>query len=302
MMNAYNNIPIELSGSGDIRIIGPRKSGKTAFMAALARWPNASASSPIQSIAPYDESAGQLISMAKDILEDGRELAGTDYALNANDSPTYTLLITLNPSLFRHPVAKLKGKAVRLQVSCREYAGELTKDLCSNISSSLMENYIDDCALSGGLLLLIDGTSKSDKEYAEAFWNLQRRLNERLRLESNRLNSYRIAVVFTKCEQSSIWIHRNDFQKFASLKFPMTQKVLASWSDLWKCDVNYFFCSAFGTKGIPPQPNFKLVRKDRDGVNGVIDKPAIWRPLGLIAPLYWLHTGHEDSRLRNLEI
>jgi GTPase SAR1 family protein len=300
-MNAYNNIPLELLGKGDIKIIGPRKSGKTTFMAALARWPNADVDSPIQSIDPYDESAGQLIGMAKDILEDGRELSGTDYTDNANNSPTYTLLITLKPSLFKHPIAKLKGQDIRLQVSCREYSGELIKDLRSNTSSQIMENYLNDCASAGGLLLLIDGTSTSDREYAEAFENLQRGLNERLRLENGRLSNCRIAVVFTKCEQPSIWINRNDFRRFASLKFPLTQKVLSNWGALWRCDVNYFFCSAFGTKGIPPRPNFRLVNKDNEGVYGVIDKPSIWRPLGLIAPLYWLQTGYEDARLRNLE-
>jgi hypothetical protein len=300
-MNAYNNIPLELSGNGDIKIIGPRKSGKTTFMAALARWPNADATSPIQSIDPYDESAGQLIGMAKDILEDGRELSGTDYTDSANESPTYTLLITLKPSLFKHPIAKLKGQNIRLQVSCREYSGELIKDLRSNTSSQILDNYLNDCALAGGLLLLIDGTSTSDREYAEAFENLQRGLNERLRLENGRLSNCRIAIVFTKCEQPSIWINRNDFSGFASLKFPMTKKVLSNWSALWRCDVNYFFCSAFGTKGIPPRPNFRLINKDNEGVYGVIDKPTIWRPLGLIAPLYWLQTGCEDARLRNLE-
>jgi hypothetical protein len=165
-MNAYD-IPKDLPSNGGIKIIGPRKSGKTAFMAALARWPNADIASPIQSIDPYDDSAGQLIGMAKDILEDGKELSGTEY--NAQQMPTYTLLITLKPSLFKHPIAKLRGKSIRFEVSCCEYSGELIKDLRSNGRSQVMESYLDDCATSRGLLLLIDGTSNSDREYAEAY-------------------------------------------------------------------------------------------------------------------------------------
>ena len=70
---------IQLKGSGDIRIIGPRKSGKTTFMAALVHWPNRDPEhSPIQSITPADGVDTQrLTDMARDILENSQALPPT---------------------------------------------------------------------------------------------------------------------------------------------------------------------------------------------------------------------------------
>ncbi|NET60144.1 MAG: hypothetical protein F6K47_29570 [Symploca sp. SIO2E6] len=301
MMRAFNNLPLELGGNHDIRLIGPRKSGKTTYMAALARWPNADPNSPIEAVDPFDTPSAELIDLAQDILEDGRELAGTDYAIDADELATYTLLITLKPNLFNHPRAKLQGKSIRLQVSCREYSGELIKDL-RNINTSRVDlnSYLDDCASANGLMLLLDGSAKADKEYAQAFKNLQQELNDRLSVSNQRRQDYRIAVVFAKCEQAGVWIYRQDAKKFIGLKFPATKGVLQQWRRLWGCQINYFFCSAFGTKGEPPRPNVRVLRRNRGGIDGVIDKPNLWKPMGLVAPLYWLQTGQEDARLRDL--
>ncbi|HLP91202.1 MAG TPA: hypothetical protein VK184_21810 [Nostocaceae cyanobacterium] len=304
MTSAFNP-PLDLPGSQDIRVIGPRRSGKSTFMAALAYWPNADPKkSPIQSVDPYDNAAGELISIAKDILANGRELAGTDYFFEENiDSlPIYTLLITLKASLFKNPFAALKNQFIRIQISCRDYSGELMKDLRSSSSTNpLLNSYLDDCATATSLLLLIDGTSmKSDREYAQALDNLQTELDQRLSLNPIQLRNYRIAVVFTKCEQPDVWVHRQNINQFVSLKFPAIQTSLNKWRNRWGCGINYFFCSAFGTKGSTPQPNVKVINRDRGGTYGVIDKPLVWRPLGLVAPLYWLQTGQEDKRLKDI--
>ncbi len=299
MTNA-SNLPLDLPSSQDIRIIGPRSSGKTTFMAALAYSPNADPNSPIQSVDPYDNAARELTDMARDILADGRELASTDGGDNADSLPIYTLLITLKPRFLNHPIAAAKNKSIRIQVSCREYPGEIIKDL-RNISSSnsLLDSYLDDCATASSLLLLIDGTAnKSDKDYAQALENLQKQLSDRLSLDTARLKNYRIAVVFTKCEQAQVRVYWKNINNFLNWKFPEVQTVVNKWRSLWGCSTNYFFCSAFGTKGINPQPNFKLRNRDKNGVYGVIDNPKVWRPLGLVAPLYWIQTGQEDPRLK----
>ena len=46
-------------------------------------------------------------------------------------------------------------------------------------------------------------------------------------------------------------------------------------------------------KGNPPRPNVRMMQ----GGGAVIDRPKFWRPFGLIAPIYWLYTGKEDSKL-----
>ncbi len=299
-MTSASNLPLDLPGNQDIRIIGPRSSGKTTFMAALAYWPNADPNSPIQSVDPYDNASGELIGMARDILADGRPLPSTDPGDNADSLPIYTLLITLKPRFLNHPVAVLKNKSIRMQVSCREYPGEIIKDL-RNISSSnsLLNSYLDDCATASSLLLLIDGTAnKSDKDYAQALENLQKQLSDRLSLDPSKLRNYRIAVVFTKCEQAQVRVYWKNINNFVDFKFPEIKTVINKWRSLWGCSTNYFFCSAVGTKGINPQPNFKITNRDKDGVYGVIDNPRVWRPLALVAPLYWIQTGQEDPRLK----
>lgn len=304
-MTNVSNLPVDIGKHQDFRIVGPRRSGKTAFMAAVARWPNAKKDSPIIAVDPYNDEAGELINLAKDILEDGKELAGTDYSGSgdAEDLPTYSLLITLKAKFLNHPLPALKNQPIRLRVSCREYTGELIKELRNlDKPSSHLVSYLDDCASASGLLLLIDSTAKksAEREYSQALENLQRELNERLSINDRGLQNYRIAVVFTKSEQPPASGYWQDIESFIGLNFPNVQNTLTKWSNNWRCSTNYFFCSTFGTKGTPPRPNFKQKNRDAGGTYGVIDKPAVWRPLGLVAPLYWLATGKEDNQLRDI--
>ncbi|MGB3204168.1 MAG: hypothetical protein WBB28_04205 [Crinalium sp.] len=294
MIAAFRRPPRDLPGSPDIRIIGPRSSGKTTFMAALARWANPKLDSPILSVNPFDDDSAKLINLAHDILENGLAIAPTRFEEDANSLPLYTLLIELKSAFW------INGN-VRFQVSCREYSGEIIKDLRGGTSGIDLSNYLDDCADSSGLLLLIDGTSREDEKYAQAFARLQAELNERLVGRNKDLRTYRVAVVFTKAEQSQVWINRHDINEFVERKFPKTKAILQKWSNDWKCPINYFFCSAFGMKGKPPNPNVKVQARDKGGTYGVIANPKVWRPFGLVAPIYWLHTGKDDQRLRKIE-
>ncbi len=295
MFNGLRRRTRDLPGNPDLRIIGARRSGKTTFMAALAYWPNAKPDSPIESVNPFDDDTARLIAMAQDILENGLPFAGNYPVEDLSQLPLYTLLIEIKPAFSL-------GGNLRFQVSCREYPGELIEDLRNRSTASRgLSNYLDDCADGSGLLLLIDGTAKEDRKYAQAFDRLKTELNIRLTGQGKNLSSYRIAVVFSKTEQGTVWIHRYDIKKFISLKFPQTQNTIQKWRKEWGCSVNYFFCSAFGMKGNPPQPNVRIEERDREGTRSVIDRPQYWRPFGLVAPIYWLHTGKDDQRLRKME-
>lgn len=60
---------------GNIFVIGSRSSGKTTYMAALARWPGTDPStSSVQTVTPIHEDGEALITKAKNILEQGEQL------------------------------------------------------------------------------------------------------------------------------------------------------------------------------------------------------------------------------------
>lgn len=285
-----NNLP----GNPEIRIIGARSAGKTTYLSALAKYPNARQDSLIQTIHPFNENAAKLISMASDILENGLSLAPTRIEIDINNVPTYTFLIELKSNIFTR-------KNLRFQISLREYCGEIIKDLLHDTANHTLRTYLDDCADASGILLLIDGTSREDQLYAQAFTRLQIELNERLISRNRRLRDYRIAIAFTKAEQAEVWVYRHNIKDFINLHFPQMQSTLNAWAKIWGCPVNHFFCSAFGMKGYPPQPNIKTLSRDSSGISAIIANPSVWRPFGLVAPIYWLHTGKDNQKLRDIE-
>ncbi|MEL4896858.1 hypothetical protein P9B04_15600, partial [Crocosphaera sp. Alani8] len=165
-----------------------------------------------------------------------------------------------------------------------------------------IEPYLEEYAEVPGLLILLDGTFfTQDTIYAEGLASLKSELNLRLVANNKPLNNYRLAVVFTKSEQPQIWVHRRNIKRFMGLKFPRTYQVLKEWSVEWNSPINYFFCSAFGMKGDPPTPNVKVTSRENGITLGIIARKEVWRPFGLVAPIYWLYTGKDLPELREIE-
>jgi hypothetical protein len=186
-----------------------------------------------------------------------------------------------------------KGGHSDFKVTCQDFSGELFDKLRYGRSQEI-DLYLEQCAGAGGLLVILDGTFfTEDQKYAQGLTTLQSELN--LRLKEKKL--YRIAVVFSKAEQSQVWIHRYDIQKFMRLKFYQTYQILEQWGRQYS--INYFFCSAFGTKG-DRKPNVKVTSREGGVTAGIIDKPELWQPFGLVAPIYWLYTGQDRPDLREI--
>lgn len=295
------NQPQELVGQGDIRIIGDRASGKTTYLTALAYWPNHNANeSTIQSIEPFDAETGKLYEMAQTFLEQGKPLAPTQNTDDPEDMPLYTFLIDLKPkfNLFNR-----KKNNLRIQLSCREYGGELFYDLTN---AELFENttqptaiklnfYLDDCASASGLMLLLEGQERAkDAMYSKALNIMKEQLTIRLANNNQPTKNQRIAIVLTKAEQGAVWGNRKDILGFLQRKFPKTSSTLRNWSIQWKCPIEYFVCSAFGIIPGVNKPNVQ------GGTTGTIAQPQFWKPFGLVSPLYWLYIGKNDPRLNDL--
>ena len=279
-------------GDGSLlRIIGDRGSGKTAYLASLAYWPNANPESPVKSINPIGEEAEELIDKAREILEQGLELEPTDLNADINEVKDYSLSINLKD---RFSWLEGSKKSVQLNISCKDYAGEFFSDLIYKNGDPKLENYLEDCCLATGLLMLVDGTShRKDKEFAMGI--------EKLLMEIDRsdmeMQRRRIALVLSKCEQSELWVNRHRPRKVAA-RFPKLSAQLENWSKFGGGTVEYFTSSAFGIVGQQyPEPNSKRLRRSRHGTNSVIKNSKLWRPFGLVSPIYWLCTGKRHSEL-----
>jgi hypothetical protein len=279
-------------GDGSLlRIIGDRGSGKTAYLASLAYWPNASPESPVKSINPIGEEAEELIDKAREILEQGLELEPTDLNADINQVKDYSLSINLKD---RFSWLEGSKKSVQLNISCKDYAGEFFSDLIYKNGDPKLENYLEDCCLATGLLMLVDGTShRKDKKFAMGI--------EKLLMEIDRsdmeMQRRRIALVLSKCEQSELWVNRHRPRKVAA-RFPKLSAQLETWSKFGGGKVEYFTSSAFGIVGQQyPEPNSKRLIRSRHGTMSVIKNSKLWRPFGLVSPIYWLCTGKRHSEL-----
>lgn len=281
---------------GDIRIIGDKGSGKTAYMASLAYWPNANASSPVQSITSYgDQEAGaELITKAQNILEQGLELEKT--ALNSDVATVkdYGLSIVLKEQ-FSLRKGSFRPRMVKLNINCKDYAGEFFSDLIYRVGDSMLDDYLEDCKIATGILFLVDGTTnRKDAEYAQG---LDKFFQELDRTEPEG-KTRRLAFTLSKCEQSQLWVSRHQPQELAQRRFPLVHKKLTAWQQMNGGKVDYFTTSAFGTLGRNyPEPNSIKLTKNRDGTTSIIRDTKRWRPFGLVSPLYWLCTGKRHQKL-----
>ncbi len=303
MRNWLNKIQTQAQGSSEpiqsnavMRVIGDRASGKTTYMASLARWPNADASSPVQAVIPINEEGSQLVEKAQNILEQGLELEPTRLDASALDVSDYTLSITLKGRFtWKNSPVSLGSQQMTLNISCKDYAGEFFTDLLHQAGNSRLEDYLEDCLQATGIMFLIDGTTyRKDSEYASGLDKFLMALDRTDMTAAKR----RIALVVTKCEQSDLWINRRRPGYLASARFPQVYKKLQTWQQMGAGNVDFFTTSAFGMLGTRYQePNSQQLSRGRDGTTSVLKDPKRWRPFGLVSPIYWLCTGDRHQEL-----
>ena len=287
--------PQSIDKDAVLRVIGDRGSGKTAYMASLAYWPNADPNSPVQSVIPVGDEGNELITKAQNILEQGLELEPTDLNAMAQDVKDYTLSIVLKGQFsWKDAKATLRSQLVKLNISCKDYAGEFFSDLLHKTGDSRLEDYLEDCLQASGIMFLVDGTThRKDAEYANGLDKFLMALDR----TDIGMSKRRIAFVMSKCEQSELWVNRHKPRELAIMRFPQVHRKLQSWENMGGGQVDYFTTSAFGMLGSRfPEPNSKRLTRDRDGTTSIIKDPKRWRPFGLVAPIYWLCTGdrHKD--------
>ncbi|MDJ1185289.1 hypothetical protein [Roseofilum casamattae] len=278
--------------SGDIRIVGPRASGKTVYLAALADWHNLGNESPVNSVEAINQAARRLIDYSRDILANGRQL-GPTHAFDPHNIPHYELYIELIFNSYFWPVHSIFRRRIKFSVSFQDYSGEIFHEMArkNETNNYVINNFLDVCALSSKFMIIIDPLiidDENDLEYALAIKNYFQELENRFIRGDRSLSESRAAVVLSKCDQLEVWKHRKNIMAFFKNKFPRSYKVLQQINAKEQCSIAYFSCSAFGMIGKPPQPNAISLR---GGYAFVLKDSSSWQPFGLVAPIYWLCTG-----------
>lgn len=289
--------PSSSSDSITLKVIGDRASGKTTYLASLARYPNANSDSPVLAVTPFNDDGIKLVTLAQDMLEQGLKLEPTRLNEHADadtlEIPDYGLtLVIQRQSSLRKP--QLGGTELKLTLNCKDYSGEFFSDLLYRTGDPLLQSYLDDCCEANAILFLVDGIAyRKDTEYAKALDIFLEAFGS-----GKEGKKSRIALVLSKCEQPDLWVNRHDPRKLVTARFPEVYRKLETWQKLGKRSVDYFTCSAFGMLGTRyPEANAKQIRRGQDGVVSVIKDPKNWRPFGLVAPIYWLYTGERHQGL-----
>jgi len=267
----------------NIHIIGPQAAGKTTYLAALAYQPETSRSPVRQAnikVKTLNEETRELVDKAENIIVEGASLEPTQkYVKTIDDLKVYSFLIEI----------KRKWQNLeRLQLTVRDYPGEVFKELESGSRDPIHEEFMNECLSAdtqGCLILLTEWEQGIDKFYKRAFRRFIALMDEQQRLQNLRL-----AIAMSKCERGELWPGRLDPESdLFAIHFPDTLRFLRD--NIPPTNLEFYAISAFGVLGNKdPRPNRKeeLGKKDR---YSVLRDPEKWSPYCLVSPLYWLSTG-----------
>jgi GTPase SAR1 family protein len=273
--------------NGNICIIGPRGSGKTTYLAALAFHEKHRLQQNKHNqytITAQNPESQELVEKAKNILVNGSQLERTEIGRR--------LQTVDNLPFFQFTVegkANLYAKNKKIEITARDYPGELFDRLSkSKTISAIDRGFWEDCFINkiGCLMMLSNWEGGADSAYER----MMKRFIE-LMEESSGTQNYKLAIVMTKCERGELWTGRLEPEiDLFQLHLADTTKFLRE--KFGKERLRFFAVSTFGTlRTEDPRPN----RKDSIGKHGSVSSvlrqsvnKEDWKPYNLIEPLYWL--------------
>ena len=271
----------------NIRIIGPRSSGKTTYLAALAYWQSlkqAGGKAGSFHIQALNRETEMLAEQAENIINAGISLPPTRINPDSgvDELPFYSFRI--EP---KHWLRKYQP----IDLAVRDHPGEIFDRLRDDNLMSMDKDFIDECLtkdVEGCLILLTGWEPKADYDYNHAL----RRFLEFAEAQ-NRTQDLRLAIAMSKCERGEIWPGRIDPEEdLFQVHLELTWRLLRS--KIPAPNLRFYALSTFGVMNgrTDPRPN----RQDelgQTGRNSTLREPGQWHPYGLISPLYWLNTGKE---------
>lgn len=267
---------------GNICVIGPRFSGKTTYLAALAYWSDQKRTGKNANsfnIQPLNEDAKELAYKAENIICAGASLEPTVVAGGIDALPYYSFKIEINRQF---------QKQDGINLAVRDYPGEIFEELESGGANSLHEEFINECLMkdvTGCLILLTEwqkGTDKFYRRVLEQFTKLME-IHERG-------NNLRIAVAMSKCERGELWPCRLEPEiDLFDVHLPKTKATLQA--KIPENNLQFYAISTFGVlRRTDPRPN-RVDELGTDGRRSVLRNASVWQPYNMIAPLCWLSNG-----------
>ncbi|MFW6316602.1 MAG: hypothetical protein ACOC1Z_05850 [Cyanobacteriota bacterium] len=267
---------------GNICVIGPRGSGKTTYLAALAYWPDKSETSKIE-IQPLNDESRGLVDAAENIVRQGEALEATRIAdLGTVDQlPYYSFNIEAKLSFW--------SRKESIQLNARDYPGEIFEKIAEpNNADAVHEEFIDECLMKdvvGCLILLTAWEGKNDTFYDRVMGKFLELMDER-----DRASNLRLAIAMSKCERGELWPGRIDPETEIFKRYlPRMTNTLKR--KLSPDHLRFYALSTFGVLGRnDPRPNrVDLLASQRRG--SVLRDEKSWQPYNMIPPLYWLSRG-----------
>ena len=292
----------DLPNKKNIYIIGPRSSGKTTFLGALL------------SITKYSQNinhrkvnvdtkgkTSELESQVRKSWETKKPLEPTNFPKDSLQN--YEFLITINPQY----------KPTEIELKAKDYGGEFFQGLLRTDLSATIKLHTLDCLMNAnGLIVLLpdfclqdDGNQSTlveniDSFYRSVFHKLLSEFpknddifsSEELTKIENNLKEIRIAFVMSKCERGELWTRRWEPERdLFQVHLKNTRDFLRNNLSLKKNKIAFFALSSFGvfSKNDPRPNRLNIGRNLQDGA--IIDNGELWRPFGLVNPLYWIATG-----------
>ncbi|NCS37726.1 MAG: hypothetical protein GPJ20_01480 [Microcystis aeruginosa BS13-10] len=265
---------------GNIAIVGPRKSGKTTYLAGLAYHSHHEDQQGIKYTITIqnNEDTKNLKEDAERILLPQQDFKGTKKRdKTVFQLPYFGFFIDYKPSRFK--------ASQRITIATRDYSGELFEDLeKSSFLSNEDEEFVKDFFTNkiGCIVLLTSWELGADNKYHNMLKNFLE-IMDRNNVDSN----YKIAVVMTKCERGEIWTGRFEPERdLFDVHLKKTKDLLRQ--KLKPNTLKFFALSTFGILSqTDPRPN-RLDRIVKGEPASVLRQPEVWKPYNLIEPLLWI--------------
>lgn len=266
---------------GNICIIGPRASGKTTYLAALAYKNRLMKKSKGFKIVPLNDDSRKLAEKAENIICQGESLEPNiigQEIQNVDDLPYYSFNLEIKKFFFSQPES--------FQLNVRDYPGEIFERIADQTSSEpVYEEFINECLMKDvvGCLILLTAWDKG----ADSFYSrVMSRFMELMDFH-DRANDLRLAVVMSKCERGELWPGRLDPETdLFGVHLRQTRDTLRE--KITPENLRFYALSTFGVlHRTNPKPN----RRDEAGKSGkasVLRQADHWQPYNMIEPLYWL--------------